>query len=245
MAAPEEDPPAGVPEWVLTYGDLMSLLLCFFVLIASFSQMKTEEKKNAIIRSILKQFGQPESLSRFDISSQMNRTRSERGQSAVPLNDSNNPRKHATRSARTATPGDSDRVRILQEGKRQIVGGPALFERGSADLTPEAKDALEQATRGLAGKWHIVDVQGFESTEPLPLASKFADPIDLAYARTRAVVDYLASSCGIPRELIRASIAAPLDAAPTDAEKADGMSERVVITTLESTLREYERGDAP
>ncbi len=26
----------GIPEWVLTYGDLMSLLLCFFILLSAF-----------------------------------------------------------------------------------------------------------------------------------------------------------------------------------------------------------------
>jgi len=33
----------GIPEWVLTYGDLMSLLLCFFILLAAFSELKKEE----------------------------------------------------------------------------------------------------------------------------------------------------------------------------------------------------------
>ena len=29
----------GAPAWVVTFGDLMSLLLCFFVLLLSFSEM--------------------------------------------------------------------------------------------------------------------------------------------------------------------------------------------------------------
>ncbi len=41
MADEEECPdcPAGIPAWVMTFADLMSLLMCFFVLILSFSQM--------------------------------------------------------------------------------------------------------------------------------------------------------------------------------------------------------------
>ncbi len=41
MAEEEECPecPAGIPAWVMTFADLMSLLMCFFVLILSFSQM--------------------------------------------------------------------------------------------------------------------------------------------------------------------------------------------------------------
>ena len=34
-----ECPPAGAPEWVMTFADLMSLMMCFFVLLLSFSEM--------------------------------------------------------------------------------------------------------------------------------------------------------------------------------------------------------------
>lgn len=43
MAAEEEMEcppcPAGIPAWVMTFADLMSLLMCFFVLLLSFSEM--------------------------------------------------------------------------------------------------------------------------------------------------------------------------------------------------------------
>ena len=35
----EEDCPEGLPGWLATFGDLMSLLLTFFVLLLSFSSM--------------------------------------------------------------------------------------------------------------------------------------------------------------------------------------------------------------
>jgi flagellar motor protein MotB len=36
-------PPMGAPDWMVTYGDLMTLLLCFFVLLFSFSTMETKK----------------------------------------------------------------------------------------------------------------------------------------------------------------------------------------------------------
>jgi len=37
--APQETPDEGVPAWVMTFADLMTLLMCFFVLLLSFSEM--------------------------------------------------------------------------------------------------------------------------------------------------------------------------------------------------------------
>jgi len=37
--------PAGIPAWVLTFADLMSLLMCFFVLLLSFSEMDVQKFK--------------------------------------------------------------------------------------------------------------------------------------------------------------------------------------------------------
>ena len=37
--APGGDEDGGMPVWVMTFADLMSLLMCFFVLLLSFSEM--------------------------------------------------------------------------------------------------------------------------------------------------------------------------------------------------------------
>ena len=38
-APPDEDEGGGVPAWVMTFADLMTLLMCFFVLLLAFSEM--------------------------------------------------------------------------------------------------------------------------------------------------------------------------------------------------------------
>jgi chemotaxis protein MotB len=43
--APAKPCPAGIPPWVLTFADLMSLLLAFFVLLFSFSEMDRQKYK--------------------------------------------------------------------------------------------------------------------------------------------------------------------------------------------------------
>ena len=43
MARKAKAAPAGAPAWMVTFADLMSLLVCFFVLIISFSIMDDEK----------------------------------------------------------------------------------------------------------------------------------------------------------------------------------------------------------
>ena len=44
-AAPEKKESAGVPAWVMTFADLMTLLMCFFVLLLAFSEMDVSKFK--------------------------------------------------------------------------------------------------------------------------------------------------------------------------------------------------------
>ncbi len=58
----------GLPGWVMTYGDMMSLLLTFFVLIVSFSSMQ-ETKFEQAANSLKDAFGvlaTPESVIEFN-----------------------------------------------------------------------------------------------------------------------------------------------------------------------------------
>jgi len=50
-------PPPGDPDWMVTYGDMMSLLLTFFILIVSFSTIKKEQQYQEVIKAIKEKFG--------------------------------------------------------------------------------------------------------------------------------------------------------------------------------------------
>lgn len=52
----EECPPAGAPAWVMTFADLMSLLMCFFVLLLSFSEIEAQKFKQ-VAGSLSQAFG--------------------------------------------------------------------------------------------------------------------------------------------------------------------------------------------
>lgn len=54
--APKKQQQAGLPPWVMTFADLMSLLMCFFVLLLSFSEMDVSKYKQ-IAGSMREAFG--------------------------------------------------------------------------------------------------------------------------------------------------------------------------------------------
>ncbi|MDL2285667.1 OmpA family protein [Desulfovibrio sp. OttesenSCG-928-F07] len=54
--APDPPAPMGVAEWMVTYGDMMTLLLCFFVLLFIFAK-SDENKYKSAIGSIQEAFG--------------------------------------------------------------------------------------------------------------------------------------------------------------------------------------------
>ena len=53
---PQEEVEEGAPLWVVTFGDLMSLLMCFFVLLLSFSEMD-RKKYRMVSGSMANAFG--------------------------------------------------------------------------------------------------------------------------------------------------------------------------------------------
>lgn len=56
MDMPEEEDKPGIPAWVVTFADLMSLLMCFFVLLLSFSEIDAMKFKQ-IAGELSKAFG--------------------------------------------------------------------------------------------------------------------------------------------------------------------------------------------
>lgn len=56
LELPPEEAEEGAPEWVVTFGDMMSLLLCFFILLLSFSETDAGKYKE-LAGSLEKAFG--------------------------------------------------------------------------------------------------------------------------------------------------------------------------------------------
>ena len=47
----------GAPLWIVTFGDMMALLLCFFILLQMFSELKKDHEYQRVITAIKEAFG--------------------------------------------------------------------------------------------------------------------------------------------------------------------------------------------
>lgn len=61
-----EEPTPGIPAWVVTFADLMSLLMCFFVLLLSFSELDAMKFKQ-VAQEMAKAFGVQREVAALEI----------------------------------------------------------------------------------------------------------------------------------------------------------------------------------
>ncbi|HPF38058.1 MAG TPA: flagellar motor protein MotB [Phycisphaerae bacterium] len=196
-------PPAGAPLWVLTYGDMMSLLLCFFILLAAMANFDDRDKLfMAALESIRKAFGSSGQTGYFpDVEVDFKSFMVKFETFYVPRE-----KKNYGHSDEPGLDGEYYRVKRVRDGVELTVGGPIAFARFSAELEPDAELWLTKLAEELKGKRNKVEIRGHATSEPLPLESQYRDAIDLGYARARAVRDRLVA-LGVDPRAIRVSSA--------------------------------------
>ncbi len=202
---PEEDPGGGVPEWVVTFGDMMSLLLTFFVMLFSMSEIKEEQQYQAMLDALRQQFGHESSWMSFI----PGRSKSHNSALKKLASMGRARRLDIMRGGDKvkAPVGDHPRVRTIRSGDAVAQGTTVYFPEGGVRLTNEDRHLLQAAAEVIGGKPQKIEIRGHTSNKPLPEDSPFRSHWDLAYARSRAVADVLIE-LGIDPRRLRLSVAA-------------------------------------
>ena len=68
-----------------------------------------------------------------------------------------------------------------------------LFDRGSAELTADTRNALQQIVTRIRGHYNIVMVKGHSALDDLPEGATPQQLMDLSLRRAQAVADILVS----------------------------------------------------
>ena len=195
-------PPEGAPSWMLTYGDMMTLLLCFFVLIVSFSEIKKEDEFLAVVQEIQKAFGMKGGGGKMPTDEDPTMSLIERLE-ALRLRHEIRPN-----HANTEEPGMEGRettVTKVREGLLFAVGGRITFEPGSADLSNDARLQLRKVADLIRGYNNLIEVRGHAATLELKgFDSPYADLWELSSERAKIVMEYLiGEEAGLRRERFR------------------------------------------
>jgi chemotaxis protein MotB len=180
--------------WVLTYGDMMSLLLTFFILLLSFATMdKPRDYQEAII-SIKGAFGvMPQELQMVRIQAAPVRMRR-------PNQEAEDLARRVQRGLQVM--GMQRDVKFTYDtagGVKIGLPGEILFPTGGASLRLEAYTVLDNLGALLAELPDAsFEVRGHTDSTPISDTSVYRDNHDLSYARADAVARYLQRTSGIP-----------------------------------------------
>jgi len=181
----EDEVEEGAPQWVVTFGDMMSLLMVFFILIVSFSQMDVV-KYRAMVGSLKTAFGAKDAsmMTGFD------------GRPAVislgpqsSESDAELARQVEEEVLALALGGDVD-VALSERGVSLRISDNLLFDLGSADLRPYAGPLLRKVAAILRLHPCTILVEGH--TDNLPIhTGRFPSNWELSAARAAAVIRHL------------------------------------------------------
>lgn len=188
-------PPVGAPEWVLTYGDMMSLLLTFFILLAALSELKKKEEYNKIVHEIQATFGMPISsgVLPFPITDSQNNQRRSKSDSSNPESADDPGMKGHDRQVRTIRPG-----MIFPDG------GRLTFEPGSSKLGPDSQAVLHEVAKRFGGLTNIIELRGHASPMEQAVLPPGKDLWQLSFDRAKAVMEFLTSvEVGMPAARFR------------------------------------------
>ncbi len=188
----------GLDDWVMTYGDMMSLLLTFFVLIVSFSSMQ-ETKFNQAAASLADAFGvmsSPESVIEFNTPIVPNHSPSEDAEVLYEV-------RSVEKLLLDEGLEDQVSVKVTDEGVLFRINAPFMFGSGGAELKNEPKSVLDKLAGFFTKYPYKVKVQGHTDSVPIN-SNKFPSNWELSASRAVSVARYFQGK-GIPPEQIEAT----------------------------------------
>lgn len=231
---PEE---IGIPEWVVTFGDMMSLLLTFFIMLVSLSEIKEEEKFQAMTDSIQQSFGYQKTVDALTPGDS-------RPRKSTPMILSTTGRAKKKDTAKGGVPekaptGEEPRVRVVRPGQTTAVGAVIFFELGSDVLSRDAITDLAKTAGLLKGKPQKIEVRGHVSAKYAARTEGTDEAVMLSFRRAAAVRRHLIDVNGLESERFRVSSAGETEPMHRTGESnAISQNPRVEVFLLDETVED-------
>jgi chemotaxis protein MotB len=224
----EEQQKKGAPEYMLTYGDMMTLLLCFFVMLLAMSQID-ENKFKVAASSFQNAFsGVLEQLPTVAIHEEV----------LIPrMGGDEQNKKMAVQAAREIRKAvkkekleDAIKVKVTDKGIAIKVSDPIGFDVGKANIKSEFGDVLEKIVE-IIGKVPDNEIRVEGHTDNTPIRTReFPSNWELSAARALNVVKFLSSKGGIhPKRLSAVGYGEYRPVAPNTSKENKQKNRRIEI----------------
>jgi chemotaxis protein MotB len=179
------------PAWLITYADMATLLLVFFIFLFSMAELP-EARFQAAMGALRAHFG----------------LRPRHGSTVEARRPVEVRRRRRREETRFGAPGEEPEVTsggIVVRAEGVIVGGRIEFERGETSLDEGDKAALRRLADRLRGYPNVIEIRGHAEPGEGRKAG-WADDFNLSLARTMTVLRFLSDEedAGLRRSRLRA-----------------------------------------
>lgn len=177
------DSRANTPIWLTIYGDMMTNLMLFFMMLWALTRMTFDSQLAA--------------------QSSFHTTITKKEMIIAPI-----PEKQSEESLQEKPP-DTKFSEILKvksdvQGFRVIFDSPILFNLGSAELNPAATKPLDELADWLNDVPYTVIVEGYTDNAPIKKGLRYSSNWELSLDRARSVVRYFRDYGIDPKRLVLA-----------------------------------------
>jgi chemotaxis protein MotB len=236
----EEEQEEGAPAWTVQFADMMSLLLVFFILLLSFSEIDAV-KYRALSDSFRQAFGKTDQVK--DMFNDPQATAQLISEESGAHNDAilDELRSIIPQSYPGALP-DRD------NGKGYLVRIPGrlLFDTGKDELKPGMKPKLRLMAQLLMRRPDVVlRVDGHTDDVPIN-TSRFKSNWELSAGRALAVVHFMIDECGLsPRRISGEAFGESRPIVPNDTPEHRELNRRVEFRFVQGDEETYDETSQP
>jgi len=190
-------PEPSCPLWLATYGDLVTNMLVFFVLLVSMSELKQDDRFKSFMQALREAFGYVGGMDELPLEEVLEPKNVDLMQMLVvpirPFDWSESPD--------PGVRGRYHQVTALRREDKFELGGKFRFPELSATLQPEHDTLIAEYVEKLRGHRTQIEVRGHCSRRPLD-GSGFSDHFELSVARARAVAAALVAHGVEPERIV-------------------------------------------
>lgn len=235
---PKIDP--GAPKWVTTFGDLMSLLLCFFVLLLSFSEMDRQKYKQ-VAGSMEKAFGVQRKNKVLDQPKGMKMIAKDFDQESIATRLKEMIGRQIQEEVDSRLADLKDQIQVESSDSEVVIRmmGESTFESGVAEIREKLKPLLIKIGASLTEVEGDIIVAGHTDNVPV-VRGPFKSNLKLSIARAASVAEFLLSHSRVKPERVATmgfGEYRPIESNATAEGREKNRRVEIIISTLPRPVR--------